>query len=756
MQERIQHAATRVRDYIAAKGSDQLRARFSEWKGRFQELFEQTKQRPEVAISLVGGTGAGKSTLLNALVGARILPVSNMRACTAAVTEIAYADGPFKARVEFVPRETWEQEIRLLQDDLRDAQLAADNDGAPDVRVEILRAVRDKLLAVYKPAENADPAEFDPFQLIEPAEIREALDAGHTNLESANAEEFRKRVAHFLDSRHRYWPIVKAVTIRGPFSALQDGAKIIDLPGLNDPNEAREQVTKNHLKACRFVWIVFNIKRALTKDTMALMQSEDFLRQIVMDGRADSLTLVGTAADDLDLETAIEEFNLTSNAEIPDVVAARNREVRKVVESQLEELACRVAEMANEQRDTANKLADKLKQSQVFTVSAREYLRITGVTRTNASGFTEIDQTELPALRRHMQAICNGFGLQSHLLSLNRQLMLLGEEIVREGRAQQAALQSRVETTERQQQEMRAAGEAAQTFLERDLEHARERLVDCLDGAQGTLAERVSRAVDRARHELQDTLTGWAGMHWATMKAVCRRGGTHVGSRGRNDFPADLAKPILNSIAFAWSDYFGEKLDNILERSADNLLRLADDYRRRLLEGLGNVSALPKSLQSSIAQLFETTQKVVKERVAQTAEGMDSRLEREQRTLYESIPEQLRANMQEAFQRAADERGTGMKMRMVDTLSDHARRVAAVMFNDARESLLNGVRQLNDWLTREFAKMADTVRRNASDTMRHLMAAEGEVTQTAIQRELDQLQQFVEMVESELGRLSSV
>jgi hypothetical protein len=184
-------------------------------------------------------------------------------------------------------------------------------------------------------------------------------------------------------------------------------------------------------------------------------------------------------------------------------------------------------------------------------------------------------------------------------------------------------------------------------------------------------------------------------------------------------------------------------------------LRLADDYRRRLLEGLGNVSALPKSLQSSIAQLFETTQKVVKERVAQTAEGMDSRLEREQRTLYESIPEQLRANMQEAFQRAAEERGTGMKMRMVDTLSEHARRVAAVMFNDAREALLNGVRQLNDWLTREFSKMADTVRRNASDTMRHLMAAEGEVTQTAIQRELDQLQQFVEMVESELGRLSS-
>ncbi len=46
------------------------------------------------------------------------------------------------------------------------------------------------------------------------------------------------------------------------------------------------------------------------------MQSEEFLRQIVMDGRADALTFVGTAADDIEIESGIDEFGLSEDAEL--------------------------------------------------------------------------------------------------------------------------------------------------------------------------------------------------------------------------------------------------------------------------------------------------------------------------------------------------------------------------------------------------------------------------------------------------------
>ncbi len=53
-----------------------------------------------------------------------------------------------------------------------------------------------------------------------------------------------KQIKKFLYLEERFWPIVKTVRIRGPFQALRSGAKLVDLPGINDPNEAREEITK--------------------------------------------------------------------------------------------------------------------------------------------------------------------------------------------------------------------------------------------------------------------------------------------------------------------------------------------------------------------------------------------------------------------------------------------------------------------------------------------------------------------------------
>jgi len=124
---------------------------------QLDELREQLTRNPEVAISLIGGTGAGKSTLLNALVGARLLPVSNMRACTAAVSEVAWSeDGSYRAVVEFVPRASWAKEVDHLRQDIQDFERAAreagEGDGHAAAGAAAAKAARDKLRAVYSPS----------------------------------------------------------------------------------------------------------------------------------------------------------------------------------------------------------------------------------------------------------------------------------------------------------------------------------------------------------------------------------------------------------------------------------------------------------------------------------------------------------------------------------------------------------------------------------------------------------------------------
>lgn len=735
-----------LNEFISSRGTERLIAQWPEWQERFRLLFKQCQELPEVEISLVGGTGAGKSTLLNALIGDRVLPVSNMKACTAAISEVSFAEGNYRGRVEFIPRQSWEGEVALLQLDLRDSRFD-DFEDANDVRLTISRTAIDKLRTVYQSAPEVEKEDFDPLNLVEPPEISLALDSGVIEFEKASLPEFRKQIAIYLDSKHRFWPIVKSVTVQGPFAALHDGAKLVDLPGINDPNETREAVTRNHLKTCRFVWIIFNIKRALTKDMVDLMQSDDFLRQIVMDGRADTLTFVGTASDDIDAESGIEEFGLDPDAEFAEIVAARNVAVRKVVLDQLDELAARLARLAKESEE-ATRLAAKLRASKIVTVSAREFLRMEGLARTNPAGLSHSDETEIPELKRHMLHICKSHGIEAHITSLDRQLNLLVDEINRDIQSQRAMLLNRAEISERQRQETKAAVQAANTFLSKNLKDSRERLAQDLEAGHTLLAERIRRAVDRARHELDEaTIRRWGKTHHGTVKAVCRRGGAFVGALGRNDFPSDLCKPIMDGIAFAWSDFFGEKLRLVLEKWTDRLRSNAEDHHRALRGILDSMDELPTGAPDRLLSMFETTQRVLSEVFSQAALEMETKITEKQRTLYEHIPTQVKANMQDAFTLAAAESGSGMKQRMIEILSEHAKKISQVMFDEARDALLNGLRGLNDWICSEFQKMTKSVDRNATLASDDLIGSEIQRTNEYIMQHeqiLDELDLIIE------------
>ena len=74
---------------------------FPGWEKRLSSLLDDVRKKPIVPIALVGSTGSGKSTLLNALLGAEVLPVSNMKPCTAVVT-IAHGGRAFKVKLPLV------------------------------------------------------------------------------------------------------------------------------------------------------------------------------------------------------------------------------------------------------------------------------------------------------------------------------------------------------------------------------------------------------------------------------------------------------------------------------------------------------------------------------------------------------------------------------------------------------------------------------------------------------------------------------
>jgi len=692
--------------------------RWNDWSKRLNEIINEAPKRPEVAISLVGGTGAGKSTLVNALLEARVLPVGNMKACTAAISDVSYDEGPsYSAEIEFVPRDAWQKEVKALVGDLKDAAdkrtLAPDEEAPSGEPSYVASTARDKLWTIYgTPGGNA--AHLDVQKLVEPPEIKTALDRGKESFRSDDLDDFRKRISQYLDSEHRFWPIVKTVKIRGPFAALECGAKLIDLPGINDPNEAREEITREHLKTCRYVWIVFNIKRVLMKDLTSLMQSPEFIRQVVMDGRANALTLVATASDDIDYDVAVEHYKLPEETPEGTAIEYRNREATDEVRQQLERIASDIASKAESNGESLHTLQEQFRNSSIFTTSAREYLRLRHLSKAKPAGLETLEQTQLPLLRQHLTEISAAFGVDAKAAAQHRQLSVLFQEMERELASRKLALKRSIETSEAQRREVVSAAQAAQRFLDQRLEESHVTFDDAIKESQRQFDEALTKAIRDAERELVKVRVHWEYMYWSTIRAVARRNGVFPeSSTGKKDFPADIAEPILDKITFAWADFFGRKLTTVMEQGRFRLEKLADLHRRELLDILQRIST-DESSRSSLTTISETTANVLNEILTQAQETMKDKIDVVRRNLYERIPGQIRANMRPAFEQAAEEHGKGMKARMLDKIGRYAKDTAKVMFSDARTAVLEGVGGLVVALGKKEREMGEAVKRQSA------------------------------------------
>ena len=717
------------------------------------------KPKP-VTIALVGETGSGKSTLLNAILGYRILPVGNMKACTAVIAEVSYEDTrSFKAEIEFVTRDSWDKEVRNLIQDLIDAKRfreEAQNTsmGEQEEVSAISKAAMDKLKAVY--GQGPDQA-FDPNHLVELPEIREALDGGRKAIVSEDFEKFRTELSVFLNSKQRFWPIVQTVRVRGPFQALSNGITLVDLPGLNDPNEAREAVTHGYLKTSRFVWIVFSVSRTLKKEMFTLMQRDEFLRQVVMDGRDEALTFVGTSADAIDLESGREEFSLPDDADAYAIISARNQEVRNEIARQLDELADRVAQMAQANDDQRLKLHQQFRKSQVYTVSAREYMRLANIAKNNPGGMTTVDQTEVPALHKHMDRICASYGISLRAGTHLKQLALIAEEIRSAIKAEYTRVAQQVNMSEQKREEAKRAASAARNFLREQLEKAQEEYQTRLKEDQETLLLKLDQGIKRGESQLDRVLRGWSDFHWATLHATVRRDGRFASSTGKKDLPADLANPILNTISVAWAEYFGDKLGTTIDKASVGLRKIAQEFAAHLVNIVQKVGGDAGEYANNLKQLVKSSEKVLDEIVSQSEQGAREYIEEQQRTLYERILKQIEANMRTSFRRAAGESGYGMKQRMLGALSEGAKSISVTMYDDVRKEIHKGMRSVVDVMGRKYEEMAEHIKRQSQNSIDNiykdeaLVAGEAHEESELLSGLLKSLGKAIEAVEKDIS-----
>jgi energy-coupling factor transporter ATP-binding protein EcfA2 len=678
---------------------------------------------PVVPVALLGSTGSGKSTLLNALLQFQILPVSSMKPCTSVVTTVRSLPGSsYRAEVRFLTLQEWERELGISEEILAtEAEDAADPGDWDAIR----KSVKAKLRAVYQVDEATldHPREVRSLPLPHEAAGFMQPDAPPLVLTSPDAKGLKDQLREYLSGEHRFWPLVKTVEITGPFETLPRCIKLVDLPGVNDPNEAREEVTRLYLRESPYLWALFNIKRGLTRDVRTLMLEQKLLRQLLLDGKVHALTLIGTHADEIDTdEDTLAELGLDAGSSVRDAVLTRNQKVAEDFQSELQDIAAELARQAGEGADGLARLQETLAQTRVFTVSSKAYLRLCGALGgTKDYGLESEQDTQVPQLRAHVEEIARHQGVDERNEEVTTRLDLLLKEIQAQFRARRAILSQRTDGLLEEIKKIQDQIEGPRRQLADDLDGVRHDSEEDFRHRQQDLEGRLDQAVERALRHINLQVEGWSGIHWATLRAIVARYGQFASpSTGKkHDLNASLAEPLLQSIPFAWDEFFGLHLERITTRARGKLERHIDVYLERLKLEVVRSQGFGDATVSSLEDDMKTARQSLMLQVDAAEGGLKRTIEERRRDLAAGILPTVSSVMTPAYERCRDERGPGMKARILGVIQQHAKTAAERIFATIRTDIREGVTELGVQLGAEVDKVAqyalqqaDRVRKN--------------------------------------------
>jgi GTPase SAR1 family protein len=670
------------------------REQWNRWQAESASIQSLLEQPQSVRVALVGTTGAGKSTLLNALLGVQLLQVGVNQSITSFVTLVRHALGPgYKVKIQYETLQEWTDEVdRFLK------AAAPGDDGGDGEAKSILNNLRKRVEAVHAVSLD-DPSRYPRLHDLPVAPEVARIFQGQPVVESSFAET--KGMVDFLRSVVRadsaVWPLVKQVTIEGPFEALRGGIELADLPGTNDFNDARVDVTRDFIRNTPYVWLVFSMKRGITKDGAEILEREKVLRTLVLSGSFNSLQLIGTHADDVDWDVA---GGLGLDPDLHTDIDLIRAYRRSFVETSRPVLLQMVDNLSSSSDDgsTQARMREMAQRAPIHAVSARAFNNMTGIVRSNQHfGLEDVEDTGIPGVVRALREIGDEVGGGLTGRTVIQRIEHLKSEITSFFRARATA--------------GNPAAARAKASLEKEVNLLSQRATEALGRARTQLESERRKFLDRIDPMLKSSVQGvtrtasaWQHIHWGTLRAIVNRNGVFKSpSSGLHDLNEQVVDPLLNQLPLAWEGYFTTELGAVRDRLTHRLEDLAADYvgrARQLSQDLGGAShdVLDRQLETFRRRLaFERQQCELK---------VAERIGEIRRQAAGGMTHTAKNHMMTAYELASDESGSGMKARMLGHLQPAARAAAPPIFDTIRHDLVERLTELESLLLSLFESLS--------------------------------------------------
>jgi phosphopantetheine adenylyltransferase len=212
-------------------------------------------------------------------------------------------------------------------------------------------------------------------------------------------------------------------------------------------------------------------------------------------------------------------------------------------------------------------------------------------------------------------------------------------------------------------------------------------------------------------------ITGaWRVLNWATLRAIVSRNGVFKSpTTGKSfDLNEDLAEPLLKQLPLSWERYF-----------TDELGRVTDDFVLQLKE---STKGYCEQIRLIIELLFNQTDDSIEKQLdwfqdkvstlAKSAQNEVLSAVRERRTeLAANMSSVAKQRMQRAYDAAKDEKGRGMKQRMLGHLIPVAIESAPPLYSTIRTDLLQGLNDLEIIIVGMLRKLAQAAEDHATNVV---------------------------------------
>ncbi|XP_056263680.1 nuclear GTPase SLIP-GC-like isoform X2 [Pseudoliparis swirei] len=610
-------------------------------------------------VGLFGRTGAGKSYLINTVIGEKnLLPSGSVNACTSVMIKVEANEqnSKYEADIEFITKEEWKDELWFSKNFLREsADRGRDEDEEKD-RKDIV----EKLSVLYgEDWENKSPEELMDGKYFK--EIPEFRLSKRKLLTGQTAKGLSKKLVIYTKSKSEdgevnakrwYWPLVKCVTIRVPNNDLLKHVTLVDLPGNGDRNKSRDKMWKTFVGSCSTVWIVTEIKRAVSEP-----EAWDILKS--------ACSFMGNAGQCQQIHFICSQSEVACNdparpsTDVRAFILKRNIKAKKEVKKEFRKL-----------NEVTKYFSDE--SFKVFTVSSYEFLRKTVL---------KPHETEIPALRKSLQGLND-----CHSVTLNYVKGALGILSLIQGA-------SRTDGTD--------IKTAVCTNLEQKMKDALKKVQKSMEETHQVFEKCLSEGVRKSKMSWYKNLTSvimprnkkGSSFH-RTLKSIVQHDGAYKAKKGKL---INLNMKLSSCLTQSIDDKFKKTFPN--EGDCGQFNGVLDLFSLNTKTMRKNTKYKDIKLQLIFLSTEEDKIKTKLNKIIRD----------HKKTIYSSLTTTIEKSMQECYDVAKQIKGQGMLENIRTTLTNHVRESKDVMFQTAKDVMLNQLSDLMREILEDLEEMQESI-----------------------------------------------